>query len=68
MPFFHDLFTVLVGVHHLFLLLAIRALAECLVSFLICDFVVVVLNVFICDLLNVLSVPILCSVKLYDDK
>ena len=68
MPFFHDLFTVLVGVQHLFLLLAIRALAECLVCFLICDFVVVVLNVFICDLLNVLSVPILCSVKLYDDK
>jgi len=61
---------VLVGAHHLFLLLAIRDLAECLVGFLICDFVVVVvvLNVFICDLLNVLSVPILCSVKMYDDK
>jgi len=55
---------VLVGAHHLFLLLAIRALAECLVGFFICD--VVVLNVFICDLLNVLSVSILCSVKLHD--
>jgi len=69
MLFFHGLFTVLVRAHHLFLLLAIWALAECLVGFLICDFVVVVvLNVFICDLLNVLSMPMLCRVKLCDDK
>jgi hypothetical protein len=53
----HDLFTVLMGAQHLFLLVVIRALAECLLVFFICGFVVaVVLIVYICDLFNMLSV------------